>query len=134
MEALDCCVDSDKLNGTADELNNECTAVLPSYGPTPVVFNLDDSCYFYQQELAGTQDIVSTAGFSSLFTNLGSFLNNLLGFGGLNPTTTPTQYAAGTASPSVDADKQRRNTLIILGIVSAVVIGFVGYTLYKKSK
>lgn len=130
MEAIDCCVDNDKLNGTVDELNNECSAVLPSYGPTPVTFNLDDACYYYSQEYSGSDSVVDPTNFSNFFQGLGSFLNNLLGIGGFNPAPT----TAGSQPVTVEADKSRRNTLIILGIVTAVVLGYVGYTLYKKSK
>lgn len=130
MEALDCCIDSDKLNGTADELNNECSAVLPSYGPTLVSFDLDDACYYYSQEYSASDSVVDPTNFSNFFQVLGGFLNNVLGIGGFNPTPT----RVGTQPVTVEADKSRRNTLIILGIVTAVVLGYVGYTLYKKSK
>lgn len=131
--AIDCCVDSDKLNGQADTDSNKCTAVLPSYGPTPVEFALDDACYYYSQQIdsSSSGSVVDPNAFAGFFQSLGGILNNILGFGGFNPTTTPSEAPSVV---TVEDDKKRRNTLIILGIVSAVVIGFAGYTIYKKSK
>lgn len=96
----------------------------------------DSACYYLdQQEVAqGGPSLDSVGGF---LEGLGSFVNNIFGLFGANPApdaTTGGGSGTNPTRPSQQQDKSRRNTLLILGLITAVVVGFAAYTIIKKKR
>lgn len=97
---------------------------------------IDSACYYYnlQTTSQGGPSLDSIGGF---LENLGSFANTIFGIFGANPApdaTTGGGDGENPTRPSQQQDKSRRNTLLILGLITAVVIGFAAYTLLKKKR
>lgn len=97
---------------------------------------IDSACYYYNQQTAsqGGPSLDSIGGF---LENLGSFANTIFGIFGANPApdaTTGGGDGENPTRPSQQQDKARRNTLLILGLITAVVIGFAAYTITKKKR
>ena len=97
---------------------------------------INSACYYYNQQNAsqGGPSLDSVGGF---LENLGSFVNNIFGLFGANPApdaTTGGGQGENPNRPSQQQDKSRRNTLLILGLIAIVVIGFAAYTITKKKR
>lgn len=136
MTPSECCLE---LGGTLDTIGagenaNTCVGAVIDGMPSDI--NLDDACYYYnQQETSqGGPSLESVGGF---LEGLGSFVNNIFGIFGANPAPDATTGGGAGQNPnrlSQQQDKARRNTLLILGLIAIVVIGFAAYTITKKKR
>lgn len=143
MTELECCLE---LGGNAgpDGVADTCydaTVSLPDYeGITDLP--MDSACYYLEQTQAnggagGSGFNWESAG--GFLESLGSFANNILSAFGLgatqdSPLTSPGGSGVDPSLGPETQDKSRRNTLLILGLISAVVIGFAAYTILKKKR
>jgi len=132
----ECCLELDgqvSTIGSGDDANTCVGAVIDGI---PSDISLDDACYYYNQQTAsqGGPSLESVGGF---LEGLGSFVNNIFGIFGANPApdaTTGGGQGQNPSRPSQQQDKARRNTLLILGLIAIVVIGFAAYTITKKKR
>ena len=132
MTALECCLALGG-NGGADGLADTCSDAMVNGVLSDLP--MDSACYYYDQQnpSGGGASLESVGNF---IESIGSFANNIFSIFGLGPTSTAPSTGGGSglnpALPPQTQDKSRRNTLLILGLITVVVIGFAVYTLRKK--
>lgn len=131
MTELECCIELGGNGGSDGDANTCYDAMVDG-----VLSDLpmDDACYYLstQQPAGGGFSLEGATGF---IESIGSFANTIAGIFGLGTNPNRGKDDGNTVNmPPAQQDKQRRNTLLILGLITLVVIGFAAYTLSKKKR